>query len=431
MALSQANGRMDTREVVLVTIIEKLSMALPLYWQNPNKLNWTDTRSKLSINETIIDSAEKRLQRFAPYFLHTAPHSIRKDGLIESPLQALETMKSSLVENGQNLFIKRDDILPISGSIKARGGIYEVLEIAEEIADEKGIIDETKDYSQFVEKRFKKLFKTYTIIVGSTGNLGLSIGIISAQLGFKVVIHMSHDAKQWKKDLLRQKGAVVIEHKGDYSEAVQRGRQEAEQQKHSIFIDDENSISLFAGYAVAARRVEQQLKEQAIEVSLNNKLAVYLPCGVGGGPGGVAYGLKTVFGDAVECYFVEPVQSPCMLLGIASGKYHSIAVQDIGLTNKTAADGLAVGRASKFVGQIMTPILDGLYTVDDEELFTALKKLYIEENIKLEPSAVAGLNGPLMTKSTAKTHIIWATGGGMLPENEWQNYFEGGSTLAL
>jgi len=66
-----------------------------------------------------------------------------------------------------NLILKRDDLLPIAGSIKARGGIYEVLKHAEALAIEKGLLHYKDNYGILAEERFKEFFSKCTIQVVS------------------------------------------------------------------------------------------------------------------------------------------------------------------------------------------------------------------------------------------------------------------------
>ena len=398
-------------------VLNQLRSATPVFWQNTKMASFKDAAADVGLTQADVDAAMARLQRFAPYIQKVFPETQASNGIIESEFYRTERLRKVLgIEKGA-LYIKADNELPISGSIKARGGIYEVLQYAEKLALDHGLLSIEDDYSKLDSKPFRDFFSKYSVAVGSTGNLGLSIGIMSAKLGFKAQVHMSSDAKQWKKDKLRANGVEVFEYDGDYGQAVASGRQQVEQDPYGYFVDDENSKHLFLGYAVAGIRLKQQFDKAGITIDKQHPLYVYLPCGVGGGPGGVAFGLKLAFGDNVHCVFAEPVQSPCMLLGIYTGLHDEISVQDIGLSNHTIADGLAVGRASGFVGQALQRSLTAFYTVEDEELNRLLRVVHETEGLKLEPSACAGLAGIQYFKDIDKArHLVWATGGSMMPD---------------
>jgi len=431
-------------------LLSRLISMEEVFWINPNIEKFQTGIKKSPLTQEDVRDAEERLKRFAPYIAKVFPETKGMNGIIESPLVRVPFMKQSLEQDYQQpilgeLLLKCDSHLPISGSIKARGGIYEILKHAEELAFQHQMLTIQDDYSILDSDKFRSFFSQYSIAVGSTGNLGLSIGIMSAKLGFNVTVHMSADAKEWKKDLLRSKNVTVIEYEADYSKAVEEGRLQANADPSCYFVDDENSHDLFLGYAVAASRLQKQLEGLEITVNDEHPLFVYLPCGVGGGPGGVAFGLKLLYKDNAHCFFAEPTHSPCMLLGLMTGLHDEISVQDIGIDNVTDADGLAVGRPSGFVGKTMEPFLSGSYTVSDEQLYKLLKKLVDTEGLHLEPSALAGMIGPMklckegtdyllkhnLTEKVRKgTHIIWGTGGSMVPEEVRNQYYQKGLNLA-
>jgi D-serine dehydratase len=420
-------------------------------WFNPAVAPVAKALGDVGLTLADVEDASARLTRFAPYLATVFPETAATQGIIESPVQPVDAMQKALAQRygiplpGQ-MWLKMDSHLPISGSIKARGGIYEVLKHAEDLALSAGLIQLGDNYARLAAPEMRAHFGKYRIAVGSTGNLGLSIGIMSARLGFSVTVHMSADARQWKKDKLRAHGVNVVEYASDYGTAVTEGRRLAQQDPCCHFVDDENSQDLFLGYAVAALRLKAQFDAEGITVDAAHPLFVYLPCGVGGGPGGVAFGLKLVFGDAVHCIFAEPTHSPCMLLGVMTGLHEAISVRDFGIDNVTAADGLAVGRPSGFVGRAMQRLIDGYYTVSDEELFALLALMAQTEGINLEPSAVAGVPGIMHVLAPSQEayrqrgnlapgqlenalHLVWATGGSMVPAEEMQAYLAKGQRV--
>lgn len=427
--------------------IRKISEGKEIAWVNQRYLPYDTIYAMcdLVVSEADIKDAEDRLKRFAAFIEKEFPETAETHGLIESPIKEIPNMKKELekayeCEIPGKLFLKKDSHLAIAGSVKARGGIYEVLKHAEDLALEHGMISETDSYAKFAEKEMKDFLGRYTVQVGSTGNLGMSIGIMSAAIGFHVIVHMSADAKQWKKDLLRSRGVDVREYEDDYSKAVAEGRKMSDADPMSYFVDDEKSVNLFLGYAVAASRLQKQFAEMNIVVDEKHPLIVYIPTGVGGAPGGVSYGLKTIFKDNVHCFFVEPTECPSVLLGIATQMFENANVRDFGLSGKTEADGLACASPSSFVSRIMTNLLSGDFTVEDAKLYDYLRLLYNSEEEQIEPSSCAAFIGPVNllkqpeTAAYCEAHgltaevlnnavqIAWATGGRMVPQEIREQY---------
>ena len=411
------------------------------FWVNPGRLPFAqaDPLCRDTVSDGDIEDARRRLERFAPLLERVFPETAPAGGRIESPLVPIPRMREALAGIPGRLLLKLDSHLPIAGSVKARGGIYEVLKHAETLALDAGLLHPGDSYARLADPDLRAFFARHTIQVGSTGNLGLSIGISGAALGFHVKVHMSADARQWKKDLLRRKGAQVLEYESDYSAAVAEGRRLSALDPMSYFIDDEHSKDLFLGYAAGAAGLLAQLEAMEIPVDEEHPLLVYIPAGVGGAPGGLSYGLKRLCGDRVHCFFTEPVECPSVLLGIATGLHEEADVRKFGRSGRTEADGLACPSPSGFVTRLMAPLLSGDFTVEDGRLYDWLRLLEQTEGIRIEPSACACFAGPTGLASRPDflqaaglneerlrhaTHVVWATGGGLVPEEVFREYLQ-------
>ena len=195
--------------------IEDLKAGRELVWFNPHLQEVQPASAVNGYKFVHVKAAQNRFMRFLPYIAKAFPETAAKKGVIESPLPEIpavrDWMNSDGARIGGRVFLKDDARLPIAGSVKARGGIHEVLKIAEVLGQRADLLHPLDNYEKIDSEEFRGLYGRYTIQVGSTGNLGISIGRTAARLGFKAIVHMSSEAKQWKKDLLRSEGVVVKE----------------------------------------------------------------------------------------------------------------------------------------------------------------------------------------------------------------------------
>lgn len=108
-------------------LLENMIRTEEVFWPNPNICSFDQATRHLPLGERDVKEAEERLARFAPYIAKAFPETRDSGGIIESPLIKIPKMQRYLEEmSGQpiegEVWLKCDSHLPISGSIKARGG---------------------------------------------------------------------------------------------------------------------------------------------------------------------------------------------------------------------------------------------------------------------------------------------------------------------
>lgn len=152
----------NTRIIQLINEFPLLALLIdlqPLSWFNPKVTSYVEALPYVGLTALDVQDASDRLLRFAPFLCLAFPETQESNGIIESPLQAIPLMQAALGKHYQvdllgRMMIKLDAQLPISGSIKARGGIYEVLQHAEKLAIAAGILHVDDDYSKINSPQF-------------------------------------------------------------------------------------------------------------------------------------------------------------------------------------------------------------------------------------------------------------------------------------
>ena len=168
--------------------LRTLQARQPLLWANPRQAPAARALADVGLGPQDVAAASARFRRFAPLIAELFPATAAAGGLIESPLREVPRLQAAMARRlGRaalpgRLWMKLDSHLPVSGSIKARGGIHEVLQHAEALALAAGLLRLDDDYRRLLAPDARALLGRHRLAVGSTGNLGLSIGLMGAAL---------------------------------------------------------------------------------------------------------------------------------------------------------------------------------------------------------------------------------------------------------
>ncbi len=228
----------------------------------------------------------------------------------------------------KNVYAKLESVNP-SGSIKDRVAL-EIIESAE---------------------REGKLKKGYTIVEASSGNTGISLSMIAAAKGYKILIVMPENMSEERKQMMKAFGAKLIltSKSGSLKEAIKKAEKIAKRPKTFIARQFSNLNNIKA----QEKTGEEILKEiGAVDV-------IVAGVGTGGTLMGISEVLKKV-NPKLKVIAVEPEEAAVMFGG-SNVRIREHKIQGIG-------DG--------FIPQLIDMAkVDGVYTVKSEDAIRTAKEL--------------------------------------------------------
>lgn len=239
------------------------------------------------------------------------------------------------------------------------------------------------------------------VITASTGNHAQSIAYAGSLFGVNVHIVMPHGVPQMKTEAIEELGAEVIFH-GTYYEDAREYAERLASQRGFLHVHGINEPLLYEGVGTMHLEVFEELPD--VDVVINP---------IGGGSGASA-----------ACIVYKSLDPRIKVIGVqaegAPAFYHSWKNGAITSTDgvKTAAEGLATGRAYELPLRILREKLNDIVLVSDQEMKQAIK-------IILQTTGqVAELSGAASTAAASRIKeqlagskvVLLLTGGNVEPE---------------
>ena len=239
---------------------------------------------------------------------------------------------------GNKIYFKPEN-MQLTGAYKLRGAYYTIGTLTE-------------------EERQRGL------ITASAGNLAQRVAYAAQCYGVKAVIVMPTTTPLIKVERTKAYGAEVVLYGDVYDQACEKAYELAAEHGYT-FIHPFDDLRVATGQGTIAMEVIQDLP-----------LVDYILVPIGGG--GLATGVSTLakmLKNNIKVIGVEPSGAACMKASLENGKVTTVSPVN------TIADGTAVQTPGTKIFPYIQKNLDGIITVDDEELVVAF--LDMVENHKM------------------------------------------------
>jgi len=212
------------------------------------------------------------------------------------------------------------------------------------------------------------------IVAASSGNHGIAVAYCSRMLGKQCTVVVPEAAVLEKIEVIQEYGAEVVKF-GKYHSDREAKARAIEDQTGATFVAPFNDPDVIAGQGTSGLEIAQQLDDFD---------SVIVPVGGGGLISGISIAIKSLKPSA-RVFGVEPTGAPKMQASLSAGKIVMINEP------KSIADGLIPASVGELTLEACQKNVDGMFSVSDDEILSAMKLLIEEAHIFPEPSGSAPL----------------------------------------
>ena len=133
--------------------------------------------------------------------------------------------------------------------------------------------------------------------------------------------------------------------------------------------------------------------------------SVVVPVGGGGLVNGIAFALKAK-NPGIEVYGVQAEGAAPLPKSLSSGRPENVG------DPKTIADGIGATMVYDYMLPLLKENLTGAFTVSDQEIKAAMKRLMKENHVVPEPAGAASLAGALKNAGQIPEPVVCVVSGG-------------------
>ena len=258
-------------------------------------------------------------------------------------------------ECGCKVYLKTEN-LQITGSFKIRGAYYKISQLTEEE-------------------------KSKGVIACSAGNHAQGVALASKKFGIKSIICMPDGAPISKVEATKSYGAEVVLVPGVYDDAHNEAERLREEKGYT-FIHPFDDDDVIAGQGTIGLEILEQIKDADVIVA---------PVGGGGLIAGIAFAVKSL-NPKIRVYGVQSAGAPSMVNSLEEKKIITLP------SVSTVADGIAVKEPGKITFDACSKYVDGVVTVTDDQVSTAILMLIEKQKMIAEGAGAVAVAGMLFNK---------------------------------